>query len=92
MRGFVRGESTTARADGGGLQKTTMRGKRTSSNVTRERLVSIDDGENDGAGEYAHFPLKKSEEKGGKTDAFVLCIFRHIGGYFGPALSSSSSS
>ena len=35
---------------------------------------------------------KKSEEKGGKTDAFVLCIFRHIGGYFGPALSSSSSS
>ena len=91
MRDFVRGESTTARADGG-FQKTTTRGKRAPSNVARERLVSIDDGENDGAGEYAHFPLKKSEEKGGKTDAFVLCIFRHIGGYFGPALSSSSSS
>ena len=59
MRGFVRGESTTARADGGEFQKTTTRGKRASSNVARERLVSIDDGENDGAGEYAHFPLKK---------------------------------
>ena len=53
MRGFVRGEST-ARADGG-FQKTTS-GKRALSNVARERLVSIDDGENDGAGEYAHFP------------------------------------
>ena len=55
----MRGESTTARADGGGLQKTTTRGKRASSNVARERLVSIDDGEDDGAGEYAHFSLKK---------------------------------
>lgn len=52
----MRGESTTARADGG-FQKTTTRGKRAPSNVARERLVSIDDGENDGAGEYAHFPF-----------------------------------